>query len=107
MKKPMMVCVLGVVSLMVALCSMNAGAQALQVLTDQDKSEIQALVTGYARALGNCAASEYADLFAPDMGYFASGFRGQVAGRVRLIAMVQSERQCINSAGAAQTNRPV
>jgi len=38
-------------------------AQAQQAVTDQDKQEIQALVTGYARALGTCAANEYADLF--------------------------------------------
>jgi hypothetical protein len=82
------------------------GGQAPQVITDQDKAEIQALVTGYARALGSCAANEYADLFAPDKGYFASGFRGQVAGRERLIAMVQSERQCINASATPQATRP-
>ena len=37
----------------------------------------------------------------------ASGFRGQVAGRARLIAMVQSERQCINASGPTQPARPV
>ncbi len=80
--------------------------QAPQVVTDQDKAEIQALVTGYAKALGSCAANEYADLFG-ETGYFASGFRGQVAGRARLIAMVQSERQCINASGATPAARPV
>src|SRR4249920_1802399 len=63
-------------------------------LTPEDKTDIQALVTGYARALAACNAEEYADLFAPDTGYFASGIRGQVVGRERLIALVQSERQC-------------
>jgi hypothetical protein len=77
-----------------------------QALTDQDKAEIQSLVTGYAKALSSCAAGDYADLFG-DTGYFASGFRGQVAGRARLIAMVQSERQCINAAPTPQTTRPV
>src|SRR5215470_15225262 len=80
--------------------------QAPHALTDQDKAEIQALVTGYAKALGNCAANDYADLFG-ETGYFASGFRGQVAGRSRLIAMVQSERQCINAPAATQATRPV
>src|SRR5512144_1887529 len=79
---------------------------AQQVLTDQDKAEIQGLVTGYAKALGSCAVNEYADLFG-DTGYFASGFRGLVAGRSRLIAMVQSERQCINAPSATQPTRPV
>src|SRR6185295_6802205 len=83
----------------------SAGAQIPQTLTAQDKTDIQGLVTGYARTLGSCAAGEYADLFA-DTGYFASGFRGQVAGRDRLIAMVQSERQCITAAGTAPTARP-
>src|SRR5262245_22511682 len=90
--------------IVVMLCSLSTAVQAQQAVTDQDKQEIQALVTNYAKALGSCAANEYADLF--DMGYFASGFRGQVAGRARLIAMVQSERQCIN-ASAAQPTRPV
>ena len=31
--------------------------------------------------LGACAAEEFADLFAPDTGYFASGIRGQITGR--------------------------
>src|SRR5215475_3112488 len=89
----------------VMLCSLSTAGQAQQVVTDQDKQEIQALVTRYAGALGSCAANEYAELF--DTGYFASGFRGHVAGRARLIAMVQSERQCINVSGATQPPRPV
>src|SRR5262249_12062021 len=94
-----------IVWIFVMLCSLNAAAQAQQAVTDQDKQEIQALVTSYARALGSCAANEYADLF--DTGYFASGFRGHVAGRARLVAMVQSERQCINASSATQATRPV
>ena len=76
-----------------------------QAVTPQDRTDIQALVTGYARTLGTCAASEYADLFG-DTGYFASGFRGQVAGRERLIAMVQSERQCITPPATPPAARP-
>jgi len=91
----------------VMLWPLSAGAQAPRVLTEQDKTEIQALVTGYAKSLGSCAANDYADLFAPDTGYFASGFRGHVKGRERLIAMVQSERQCINPPSSTQTPRPV
>ena len=108
MKIPTMSRVLGIVAIAVMVChlgSMSASAQAPPVVTAQDKVEIQALVTGYARALGSCAANEYADLFAP-AGYFASGFRGQVAGRERLIAMVQSERQCIAAASTATAARP-
>jgi hypothetical protein len=84
------------------LCSLSMQAQSV---TDQDKTEIQALVTNYARALGTCAANDFADLFT-EKGYFASGFRGQVAGREKMIAMVQSERQCISSTGTAPAPRP-
>jgi hypothetical protein len=103
-KIPGALCVLWIVVLQ---CSLIASRQSPKVVTEQDKVEIQALVTGYARALGSCAANDYADLFAPDTGYFASGFRGQVSGRDRLIAMVQSERQCINASAASQAPRPV
>jgi len=91
--------------LAVLLLSTSASAQ-VPVLTPDDTSAIQALVTGYARALASCSAEEYADLFAPEIGYFASGIRGQVVGRERLIALVQSERQCTTPAGAAPNTRP-
>jgi hypothetical protein len=97
--------VLGVLTIAVMVCLLTAAAQVPQTVTSQDKEEIQALVTAYARTLGSCAAGEYADLFG-DTGYFASGFRGQVAGRERLIAMVQSERQCITPAGTPPAARP-
>src|SRR5438105_10515315 len=63
-------------------------------LTTQDRAEIQGLVARYARALGTCAAEEYADLFAPGGGYFFSSIRGEVRTRETLILLVQSERQC-------------
>jgi len=84
----------------------TAGAQAPAALTPDDRTAIQALVTGYARALGACAADDFADLFAPDTGYFASGIRGQITGRQRLIALVQSERHCIPSPGTPPAARP-
>jgi hypothetical protein len=87
----------------ILLFSLFASAQT-PALTPEDTTAIQALVTGYARALGACNAEEYADLFAPDTGFFASGIRGQVVGRERLIALVQSERQCI--AATAPAPRP-
>jgi hypothetical protein len=62
-------------------------------LSAQDRAAIQQLVADYATALGTCAAEDYARLFEPD-GTFASGPRGAVRGRERLIALVQSERQC-------------
>jgi hypothetical protein len=86
--------------------STPASAQTARPVSPEDASAIQALVTGYARALGSCAAEEFADLFAPDTGYFASGIRGQIVGRERLIVLVQSERHCTAPAGAAPAGRP-
>jgi hypothetical protein len=94
-----------VVVLLLSSFPQAASAQA-PALTPEDRVEIQALVTGYARALAACNAEEYADLFAPGTGYFASGIRGQVVGRDRLIALVQSERQCVTPAAAAPNARP-
>jgi len=84
----------------------SASGQAPTGLPPDDASAIQALVTGYARALSACAAEEFADLFAPDTGYFASGIRGRIVGRERLIALVQSERHCTAPAGTPPTARP-
>jgi len=88
------------------LCSNGITAQTPQTLTAGDRTEIQALVTGYARTLGSCDEEGYADLFAPGTGYFASGFRGHVTSRERLIAMVQSERQCTTQRSPTQPARP-
>ena len=92
--------------LVAALVSVTP-ASAQGSLTEKDRADIQALTTGYARALGACAAEDYADLFAPGTGYFASNIRGEVVGRERLMALVRSERHCTaatpatGSAGAA------
>jgi len=90
----------------VLLLSTSASAQTQTPPTPDERSAIQALVTGYARALAACSAEEFADLFAPDAGYFASGIRGQIVGRERLIALVQSERHCTAPAGSAPMARP-
>jgi SnoaL-like domain len=74
-------------------------------LTAEDRGEIQELVARYARALGTCAAEEYADLFAPGGGYFFSSIRGEVRTREALILLVQSERQC-NPAPTAAAGAP-
>jgi len=105
MRTLMMSRVLTILVLVLILSSINAPAQASQTLTPQDRTDIQSLVNGYARALGTCAAAEYADLFA-DTAYFASGFRGHVTGRDRLIAMVQSERQCQTTPTTTPSPRP-
>ena len=101
-------------SVTILLAVMSAASLAAQgTLTPQDRAEIQELTAKYARTLGSCAAEEYADLFAPDTGYFASNIRGEVVGRARLIALVQSERHCTtppaaNSGSATSgASRPV
>jgi hypothetical protein len=74
--------------------SVLAQAQAkAAALTAQDRTDIQKLVADYATFLGTCAAQDYARLFEPD-GVFASGPRGSVSGRDRLVALVESERHC-------------
>lgn len=73
-------------------------------LSAQDRADIQELSAKYARLLATCAAEEYADLFAPDTGYFASNIRGEVVGRERLIALVRSERHCTAPAPQASGN---
>lgn len=88
------------------LLSAVAFAQTPQIVTAEDRTAIQALVSGYARTLSSCAAGEYADLFAPGTGYFASGIRGHIVGREKLIALVQSERHCTAPAGATPAPRP-
>jgi hypothetical protein len=78
------------------------------VLTDRDRAEIQELVSHYARALATCSAEEYADLFAPVTGSFASSIRGEILGRDKLIALVQSEPHCVSpTPGRPLGNGPI
>jgi SnoaL-like protein len=96
------------VSLVAALQPSLAAAQSASAsLTDRDRTEIQDLVSHYARALSSCAAEEYADLFAPVTGSFASSIRGDIIGREKLIALVQSEPHCLTTPpGRAGGNPP-
>lgn len=82
-----------------------AFAQTPAGLEAEDQRAIQALVTDYARLLAECDAQGYADLFVPGSGYFASGFRGHIAGRDRLVALVESERHCLAPADSDQASR--
>ena len=88
----------------------SAVAQSPASLTTEDRSAIQALMSQYAQALSGCRAAEFADLFVPETGYFASGFRGRMVGRKRLIALVESERQCVaprdNDKAKGKATRP-
>lgn len=78
-----------------------------QTLTAQDRAEIQELSARYAQALGGCRADAYADVFVPETGYFASNIRGEVVGRDRLKALVESERHCITPAPGGGAPRAV
>src|SRR5579862_4504173 len=89
----------------ILLATIFVGVPALAQPANYDLSAIQALTAQYAQALSGCRAEEFADLFVPETGAFASGFRGRMVGRERLIALVQSERQCIATPGK-QATRP-
>jgi hypothetical protein len=90
--------------LTMVLAGNSAVGQSPANLSADDRSAIQSLMGQYAQALSGCRAAEFADLFVPETGYFASGFRGRMAGRERLIALVESERQCVvPSAGLLAT----
>ena len=91
---------------LLVVLTMTASLAAQGGLTPQDRAEIQELSAKYARALGSCAAEEYADLFAPEGGYFASNIRGEVVGRQRLMALVQSERHCTPTTPPANAGAP-
>ncbi|MEO8099021.1 MAG: nuclear transport factor 2 family protein [Acidobacteriota bacterium] len=84
----------------------SAGAQSTASLSTGDRNAIQELMTLYSQALSGCRTAEFADLFVPETGSFASGFRGRMVGRDRLIALVQSERQCVAPAAPAAAARP-
>jgi hypothetical protein len=81
-------------------------AQTPAPLTAADESAIRALGASYASTLGECRAENYADLFVSGTGYFASGFRGRMVGRDKLIALVKSERHCLAPAAGSPAARP-
>jgi pimeloyl-ACP methyl ester carboxylesterase len=94
-------------------------------LTEKDRAEIQELVARYARALGTCAAKDYAALFTPDGVFVTDDFRGathrklygksgRLVGRARLMELVETEEFCLSPKGSApgrpangSANRPV
>jgi hypothetical protein len=80
-------------------------AQTAKPLLAEDEQAIQALATRYFAVLAACDAEGFADLFVPETGYFASGFRGHMEGRERLLGLVKSERHCDVPAGTAPATR--
>ncbi len=93
-KSALAACILAV-GLWAAAVSARQG-RATTTLSDQDRTEIQALAGRYARALGSCSADEYAELFATPDGYFASGTSGKVLGHTMLAGLVLGQAHCIN-----------
>jgi hypothetical protein len=87
------------------LVSASAAGQPAANLSTEDRGALEALMSQYAQALAGCRAAEFADLFVPETGYFASGFRGRMVGRKELIGLVESERQCTIPASAQVTGR--
>ena len=94
----------------------QAGTQP-PILTAQDRVEIQQLVARYARALGSCAANEYADLFTSDGVFVSDDFRGakhrelygasgKIEGRAKLVELVQTEEHCMNAVPTVRSGNP-
>ena len=99
------------VALVVLATAPPTGSSAQQkggvpALTESDRVQIRELSTAYGRALGLCLAEEYAALYAEPDGYFASGPRGKVVGRERLLALLQSEPFCHDGSPKAPRNLP-
>lgn len=84
----------------------SAFAQPAANPSADDRTAIQALMGQYSQALTGCKAAEFADLFVPQTGYFASGFRGVMVGREKLIALIESERQCAVPGATLLAPRP-
>ena len=101
-----------------------AGAQsrpvtgaAATMLSEQDRAEIRTLVARYARALGSCAADEYASLFTPDGTFTTDEFRGAkhreifgpratLRGRDQLARLVRTEEFCLDGKPRSNASRP-
>lgn len=92
--------------LSISLIGTSALAQPAADLSADDRTAIQGLMSQYAKALSGCHAGEFANLFLPETGYFASGFRGHMVGREQLIALVESEPHCVAPKGNAAAARP-
>lgn len=89
-----------------ALVSFSGLVMAQSPLTDEDTKAINKLTADYFQTLGACDAKGFADLFVPGTGYFASGFRGQMAGREGLVGLVESERHCTQPSSTQSAARP-
>lgn len=89
----------------VTCLSFSGLAAAQSSLSADDTQAINQLAATYLVALPSCDANGFADLFVPETGYFASGFRGHMVGREGLIGLVESEPHCNQPAGSPPAAR--
>lgn len=92
-------------SVTAAALSFSVMAAAQSSPPAEDVRAIEDLAARYLETLGGCDAAGFADLFVPETGYFASGFRGQMVGRDALIGLVESERHCEQPNASQTQNR--
>ena len=90
---------------LVPVAGLNA-QKAVKPLNESDLAAIKALNVAYGTALGTCDYEKYASLYATPDGYFASGPRGRVAGRERLIELSKSEVFCHDGSEKKPRNLP-
>jgi len=108
MSKSMIVAAMGMVLGLLPAVAVGQARPASQAatLTEQDRAEIRELGARYARALGSCAAEEYAALFTPDATFTSDDFRGKkhremygkaatLKGRDQLMELVRTEEFCM------------
>ena len=88
------------------VAAVDAQQKGVKALSDSDIAAIKALNVAYGTALGMCKYEEYAALYAAPDGYFASGPRGRVAGRERLIELSKSEPFCHDGSEKKARNLP-
>jgi SnoaL-like domain len=104
----------------VSFTVLNAGQSVEQIakLTPRDLADIMQLSAKYAKAVGTCAAEDYASLFTADGYYSSSEFTspkhralfgtngGQAIGHDRLVTLVMTEPYCMDPNGKRAARNP-
>jgi hypothetical protein len=84
---------LSAVTVSVLLLTMGR-ASAQQTLTAQDRADNQELSAKYAKALGSCAAEDYAEVFVPETGYYADEYVKTSKGwRIKARTVITGQEQ--------------
>lgn len=114
--KLILILVVGAIGIPRSSRSQNAGP--VMKLSPQDLAEITQLSARYAKAIGTCAAEDYASLFTGDGFYSSSEFTGpkhrelfgtnggQAIGHDRLVLLVQTEPYCADPNGKRGARKP-